>query len=239
MRKRIFVILATMVAGMLVVAPSAQASPTVAFVATSAYDGQVVRVVGKNLPDGKGIYVVECANTDSQSFNPQTDCTTRSENPASTLWFNADPAQKAQGASDPGTSQPFKLLRNVAGFDCLTSACALVTVRDHLDPSDMSMLSVVPLTFTKIPASVAWIKAPGSYSVSKNKKVDLLSGNLKTRGGQSLLFSSVTPSICSVAKNGTKEVVTFKKAGSCYVVASNSANTRFESGTYMWAFRAS
>lgn len=238
MTKKVIAITAMLISGLVVSVPSAQATPNAAFVANAVYDGQVIRVVGQNVPSDKGIYVVECANTDSQAFNPQTDCTTRSENPASTLWFNASPAQQAQGASDPGTSQPFKVLRNVAGFDCLTSACALVTVRDHLDPSDMSMLSVLPLTFTKIPASAAWSKAPGSYSVKANKKIDLLSGTVKTKGNQTLSFSSVTPSFCSVSKVGSKEVVSFKKVGNCYIVASNVSNARFEAGTYMWVFRA-
>ena len=239
MRKKTYAIVIAVVAGAFMSTPSAQATPSSAFVANAVYDGQVIRVIGQSIPSDKGVYVVECANTASQSFNPQTDCTTRSENPSSTLWFNADPAQQAQGASDPGTSQPFKVLRRVAGYDCMTSACALVTVRDHLNPSDMSMLSVLPLVFTKIPATASWSKAPGSYSVSKSKKVDLLSGTLKTKGGQTIAFSSVTPTVCTVAKSGTKESVTFKKAGTCYIVASNAANASYEAGSYMWSLRAS
>lgn len=107
-------------------------------------DSQIISVKVNNLPTGKGVYVRECYLINGAPSSDPNDCT-KQQNVGSSLWIGP-----GRGASDPSQSQPFKVLRTINGKDCAPANCAIMAMRDHVDFSDRSLDTLIPIKVSNL-----------------------------------------------------------------------------------------
>ena len=108
-------------------------------------DGQFVTVTVENLPADKGIYIVECVLTDGHPSRDPKDCTSP-QNVDSAFWVS----NGAEGTNPSSHVVALKVLRTINSKDCVVNSCAIVTMRDHVDPTDRSFDSITPIKVSAI-----------------------------------------------------------------------------------------
>jgi len=150
-------------------------------------DNQVISVKVNGLPMDKGIYVKECVLTDGKVSSNPKDCTS-SQNTGSALWFSFSP-----GGWNSSNAQNFKVVRTINGKDCTVNSCAIVTLRDHIAPSDRTYDSITPITV-------------GSISFALNKSAGLVDAGDQVSVSVSGLAADKGIYIrqCEIPANGTR-----------------------------------
>jgi len=108
-------------------------------------DGQFVTITVENLPADKGIYIVECVLTDGHPSRDPKDCTSP-QNVDSAFWVS----NGAEGTNPSSHVVALKVLRTINSKDCAVNSCAIVTMRDHVDPTDRSFDSITSLKVSTI-----------------------------------------------------------------------------------------
>lgn len=121
------------------------------------HSGDRVTVTISGLPEGEGIYVRQCAAPAVEGNRPST-CVGISD----TVWTSLDSTSTNQGASPFTGTVELAVKRtftasNATAVDCELVSCGVLVRRDHLNPTDFSLDTFVPITF-----------AP-EYSVSVSK----------------------------------------------------------------------
>jgi hypothetical protein len=116
--------------------------------------GQRVVVTGSGYSVDKGVYVAFCVLPKPGQRPPQcgggADTTGASGDSA---WISSNPPEYGRQLATPyGTGGSFRVTLSVrsaivAGVDCRTTACAILTRNDHTRGSDRSQDLVVPVTF--------------------------------------------------------------------------------------------
>ncbi len=198
--------------------------------------GEDLTVSLAGVPSGNGLYVRECQQ--SLTAARPTLCNGMG------VWTSLDSGSIAQHATDASRPQTLSVqglfTSNSTTVDCSVVVCGVFIRRDHVDGSDVSLDTFIPLTFTA-PSKVAQTLSPtlatGTYSVAKGKSSTIIADNVKTQNGQSLTWSTSNATLCSVSSTNHKKVVSFKKVGTCVVTARALGSNRLKQTDFKWTFK--
>lgn len=130
--------------------------------------GETLAVAIDGVPAGEGIYVRECVAAATAGTRPSTCAGI-----GNTVWASLNAVSQAQGASVLTGAVNVGVLRtftagNGTSVDCEVSNCGILVRRDHLDPTDLSLDTFVPISFARVFA----------VNVSKTSEVNFAGENL-------------------------------------------------------------
>lgn len=202
-----------------------------------------VRLIG--IPEGKGVYVRQCIATSDGSRPTQCNGIVGNTPDPKVVWATLDETYLQFGATNAASqfqlevNGQFKVGEKT--FDCLVETCGLFIRRDHLEGSDTSLDTFVPITFAapekKSQSITGWLVSPKKYSVKAGGVKTLANSKMKSNVGLKVTFSTSTPKVCKLETSAKKQKVAFKKSGNCNVTAKAQGNHRYNSKTYSWTFK--
>lgn len=186
-------------------------------------DGETVSVTLANLPQGKGVYVLQCAAPSVAGERP-TLCNSATQKWVTTSLPVGTPGVVAPGAPVPlSVAAAFTYTNRATGqssvVDCTTSQCGVFVRLDHFFTTDRSLDTFVPISFVGstivLPADVVNVSvkdAPVGTRAPLNLKYRTpVWLNVSAQSGQ-------TPTITSLNGNCVvqgRKVTAVKGSGEC------------------------
>ena len=168
MKKLISILAASLVlVGLSATSASATAFSAVASKSTNiAYAGESVNVTLSNIPTDAGFYVSECVSVES---GRPTVCNGRG------YWVSTSAASLQQHAGDATAPVSVAVAKSFTvsstTYDCTVVACEIFVRLDHNAPTDTSLDTHIPLTFS--PVGVTLSKSTGIADAGENLTVTL------------------------------------------------------------------
>lgn len=104
-----------------------------------------------NVPSGEGVYVMFCA-TPATGQRP-TDCQDTS------AWATPDSSMWPYGGVDIAAPVAMPVEANFGSTNCAVVGCGIFVRRDHLDPTDYSLDTFVPVSFA-VPVTATAVVSP-------------------------------------------------------------------------------
>lgn len=198
---------------------------------TNLVDGEKITVTLAGVPAGQGVYVQQC-HQPKTGLRAATGlkCNGSLQQTDVMIWATMDGARGSQSAATPLT---FTVRRNVTvgseTLSCGVSDCALFIFRDHRGPQDLSLDTIVPLTFlleqTVKARAIGFPKAGTTQNVGT--KFMLRQASLVTVQKTKLRVISDTPRICAVTQGAAGTTVWFDKRGECSLRLVAKASGKF------------
>ena len=186
---------------------------------TNLINGEQITVTLAGVPAGQGVYIQQC-HQPKVGLRAATGlkCNGSLQQTDVMIWATMDGARGSQSAATPLT---FTVRRSVTvgseNLSCGVSDCALFIFRDHRGPQDVSLDTIVPLTFLAeqtVKVRAIGFPKPGSAQEIGDRVV-LRAANLATVQKTKLRVVSLTPRICAVTQGATATSVSFDKRGEC------------------------
>lgn len=232
--RRMLMVGATLAAIVSIVVPTGVASAAVTATlskSTDLVEGDQITITLAGVPAGQGVYIQQC-HQPKTGLRAATGlkCNGSLQQTDVMIWATLDGARGSQSAATPLT---FTVRRNVTvgleTLSCGVSDCALFIFRDHRGPQDVSLDTVVPLTF--LAEQTVKVRAIGLPKVGTAQnvgtKIVLRQASLVTVQKTKLRVVSLTPRICAVTQGATSTSVSFDRRGECSLRLVAKASGKF------------